>query len=77
MVFNKFTRVLISAAIAAMLVGFTATAQEKKEEPKKEVRTAVMKKEQKDLKQATKHKGAMDKKEKKEVKKKAKEEKPL
>ncbi len=35
----KFTRMLLSLAVAMMLVGFTLTAQDMKEEPKQETTT--------------------------------------
>jgi hypothetical protein len=58
----RITRLLLSMAVAMMLIGFTATAQEKKEEPKPAMKTEAPVKTAKHHKKAKKTKMAHAKK---------------
>lgn len=70
----KITRMLLSLVIAAMLIGFTAIAQDKKEEPKPKATEVAKAPEHKHAKKAMKTKMAHAKK--KEVKEEKKEAAP-
>ena len=70
----KFTRVLLSMAVAVMLVGFTQAGQEKKEAPKKVTMAATKAPMHKHTKKAMKAKLAHAKK--KEMKAEKKEAEP-
>jgi hypothetical protein len=68
---NKITRMLLSMAVAVMLIGFTGMAQDKKDEMKKEAKPATteMKEAKKEHKKMSKSKAVMEKKGTKEMKK--------
>lgn len=73
---NKITRLLLSMAVAAMLVGFTVTAQEKKVESKEVKPATEMKKDHKEHKTVMKTKAAVEKKKAKHEETKKEQKKP-
>jgi|GEM_PF-4568515 len=73
---TKITHLLLSMVVAAMLVGFTATAQEKKVEPKEVKPATEMKKEHKVHKKMMKTTTAVEKKEAKHEETKKEQKKP-